>query len=247
MSAKHAPSNQLDPGNPELPPPGEPVRALVTALEEDIVLGHLHSRERLVEDQLMERFAAKRHVVRAALAELDRMGLVERNPNRGAAVTDLVPREVEHIYEMRELLEAAALERMPLPLDGNSLATLTAIQHRHDAAAAAGDLRAIFRLNIEFHRAVFAACGNPHLVAAIDLHGQKAHAVRSFAIAKSNYAHTAVADHWKIIRALETGERKTLVEVSIDHIRAAKIGYIQAYRARFEPHGGAPSARRILS
>ena len=90
---------------------------------------------------------------------------------------------------------------------------------------------------------VFAACGNPHLAAAIDLHGQKAHAVRSFAIAKTNYAETAVDDHWKIIRAIETGDRDKLVEVSIHHIRAAKIGYIEAYRARFEPLGGARSTR----
>ena len=218
-----------------------PVRAVVAALEEDIVFGHLHPRERLVEDQLMLRFSAKRHVVREALAELDRMGLVERHPNRGAAVTDLTPEAVEHIYEMREMLEAAAFRRMPLPLDADMIAALSEIQRRHDAAAAAGDLRALFRLNIEFHRVEFSACGNPHLAAAIEQHGQKAHGIRSFAVARTGYAETAAREHWKIIRALKPGDRDKLIALSLRHIRASKISYIAAYRARFgEPGDAAP-------
>lgn len=212
---------------------GASVKSIVAALEEDIVLGHLHPRERLIEDQLMVRFDAKRHIVRQALSELDRMGLLERHPNRGAAVTDLSPQEVEHIYELRELLEAAAIRRMPLPLDATALAALTEIQRRHDDATAAADLRAIFRVNIEFHRAMFANCGNPHLAAATEQYGQKAHGIRSLAIARTNYAATAARDHWKIIRALKAGDRKKLLTVSLNHIRASKIAYIEDYRARF--------------
>jgi DNA-binding GntR family transcriptional regulator len=54
----------------------ELLRTLVSSLEEDIVLGRLHPRERLIEDELMRRFAAKRHVVRRALADLQQMGIV---------------------------------------------------------------------------------------------------------------------------------------------------------------------------
>lgn len=51
----------------------------VTALvEEDIVFGKLHPRERLVEEELMARFSIKRHVARDLLMNLERMGLVER-------------------------------------------------------------------------------------------------------------------------------------------------------------------------
>ena len=50
------------------------------------MLGRLHPRERLIEDELMRRFGVKRHVVRRGLADLERMGVVERVPNRGAMV-----------------------------------------------------------------------------------------------------------------------------------------------------------------
>ena len=44
------------------------VHSIVEQLEEDIVLGFLYPRERLVEDSLIERFRAKRYAVREALA-----------------------------------------------------------------------------------------------------------------------------------------------------------------------------------
>lgn len=54
---------------------------VVSTLEEDIVLGRLHPRERLVEDDLMRRFSVKRHVIRQALSDLEQMAVVERAPN----------------------------------------------------------------------------------------------------------------------------------------------------------------------
>ena len=47
-------------------------RAIIKSLEHDIIFGRLHPRERLIEDELMERFSAKRHTIRTALD--DRFG-----------------------------------------------------------------------------------------------------------------------------------------------------------------------------
>jgi DNA-binding GntR family transcriptional regulator len=64
----------------------ETMRSVSDELEEQIVLGVLHPRERLVEDDLCERFNLKRHVARQVLAEVERRGLVERRKNVGALV-----------------------------------------------------------------------------------------------------------------------------------------------------------------
>src|SRR4051794_17053781 len=66
---------------------------MVRKLEEDIVLGRRHPRERLVEQDLCADFDTHRGDVRLALFELEKMGIVERIPNRGAIVRDLKPRE----------------------------------------------------------------------------------------------------------------------------------------------------------
>ena len=58
------------------------------------MLGRRHPRERLVEQDLCAAFDTHRGDVRLALFELEKSGIVERIPNRGAIVRDLKPREV---------------------------------------------------------------------------------------------------------------------------------------------------------
>jgi DNA-binding GntR family transcriptional regulator len=218
---------------PTRTPVDRSVQQIVQILEEDIVLGQLHPRERLIEDDLMVRFQAKRHVVRQALSELDRMGLAERPPNRSVAVKDLKPAEVEEIYAMRTLLETAAANQMPLPLDPALLEQLVDAQTRHDAAALRRDVRALFRINIEFHRLLFSQCGNAHLADTIDLFGKKAHAVRSLSITRPEQIKSAGDEHWQMIDSLKAGDRPRLVCLLGAHISVAKNAYIDAYHVRF--------------
>jgi DNA-binding GntR family transcriptional regulator len=206
---------------------------IVRSVEEDIVFGRVHPRERLVENDLMDRFGAKRHVVRQALAELERIGLAERLPGRSVTVKDLTPPDVEQIYAMRELLETAAAQWMPLPASDALLAKLSAIQIEHDEAAARRELAWMFRINIDFHQALFSQCGNRHLIEQIELFGKKAHAVRSFSITRTEHLRNSGRDHWEIIHALREGNRQYLVALCRDHIQVSKNAYIEAYKARF--------------
>ena len=90
---------------------------LVDHIKQDIIFGRLRPRERLIEDDLSTRFGASRHLIRSAFSDLEKLGLVSRRPNKGAIVRDFSPREVEEMYEMRALLQAEAIRRIPLPAD----------------------------------------------------------------------------------------------------------------------------------
>lgn len=225
------------------------VAAIVAQLEEDIVLGFVHLRERLVEDALMERFAAKRYAVREALARLARLGLVERLPNRGALVRALTPAEVDEIYFVRELLEGAAAREVVRRASPEQIEDLKQIQRRHDKATRDGDPRAAFRANIDFHRAFFAACANRELVETIEQFAQKAHGVRSFIITRQEYLERARSEHWAIIEALEKGDEPKLLATCRDHIHVARNAYIDSYRRRFPapPAGAAPNPVRATT
>src|SRR5882757_5418760 len=97
------------------PSQGGKEAGIVRALEEDIIFGRLPPGTRLVEDALLARFPVTRHVIRQALVELERLGIVTRERNKGAAVRTLTPGEVRQIYEMRELLQRQAALTIPLP------------------------------------------------------------------------------------------------------------------------------------
>src|SRR5215468_686819 len=129
---------------------------IATRLEEDIVLGRRHPRERLVEQDLCDRFNTHRADVRLALFELEKKGIVQRIPNRGAIVRDLTPREVREIYAVREELEVMAVRILPLPVAASELAKLEDLQRKHSAAIDDGDMLTVFYTNLHFHRVVFA-------------------------------------------------------------------------------------------
>jgi len=206
---------------------------IVAAVEEDIVLGRLHPRERLVEEDLIARFDCKRHVVRQALFQLENIGLVERIKNRGAFVKAYSPQEVEELYAMREILELAGASSIPLPAPAEMLQELDAIHRRYSAAIEQQDLRRVFRLNIAFHRTLFAATGNTYLSETINEFAQKAHGIRFTAIADQDSLKHARDEHQAMIDAIKRQDRQALCELCRQHLIPSKERYLRMYQMRF--------------
>ncbi len=204
----------------------------IEELEEDIVLGFLHPRERLVEDDLLARFGLKRHVVRQVLHELEQMGLVARKKNIGALVKSHSLKEVVDLFALREILETACARMVPLPLADDKLAELEAIQRQHDEAAANEDPRAAFRTNIAFHKAFFALSDNLALTEMIELAAQRAHGIRSSTVMIPKYLENARLDHWQMIKAMRLGDRKRLVALCAGHLTPSRDAYILQHRLR---------------
>lgn len=212
----------------------DPLDKVVAALQEEIVLGRLAPGVRLVEEELAERLETKRHVLRQAFVELERFGLVERRRNRGASVRQLTLDDVAQIYAVREVLERAAAARMPLPMKKADLQAMSEAQRAHDVAVEAGDAKAVFHANFEFHNSLFAACGNPYLAAAIDDFRRKTHVVWSYAIVKPEYFRNAQREHKAMLRAIRDGDRSRLIELCAHHLDISRSAYEQTLRVRFE-------------
>jgi DNA-binding GntR family transcriptional regulator len=211
------------------------VADIVRRLEEEIALGLLRPRERLVEDDLIARFEVKRHVIRQVLAELELMGMVTRRLHRGATVRDFTTAEVEHIYFVRDLLERSAVEVMPLPLPPAVVKALEDLHTRHCAAVKAGQLRQVFRLNLEFHQTFFDACGNGPLTEAITQFAFKAHAIQSYTIANPALLARVCKEHAQLIKLCRGTDREALIELVAKHKQPAKVAYLEVSR-RIEGH-----------
>jgi DNA-binding GntR family transcriptional regulator len=202
-------------------------------IEEDIVLGRRQPRERLVELDLCEQFHTHRGDVRLALFELEKKGLVERIPNRGALVRGLTPKEVREIYAIREQLEVMAISIIPFPVAADNIERLEELQRRHTAAIAAGDLLTVFYSNLSFHQVLFGLCGNACLIEIIDLLAQKVYGIRSFVNAFPDALERARQDHLDMIKALRGSQRDKLVALTRRHLQPAPESYIRDYERRF--------------
>jgi DNA-binding GntR family transcriptional regulator len=210
------------------------VQEIVRALEEQIVLGWLMPRQRLLEEKLSAQFVCKKHVIREAIFELERMGLVEHIANKGATVRLLSPEEIRQIYSVREALEMLAAQQIPLPGSPEFVAKLTRIQTEHARAVQAKDYRAAFHANMAFHDCLFSACGNPFLAEMIRSSAQKVHGARFYTSASEPHLLNARDEHWAMIRAIESGSRESLVALCRSHIGPSLDTYLNAVRGLFE-------------
>jgi DNA-binding GntR family transcriptional regulator len=240
--AKHAIARTPKSRQMTISPARAPAAAIIAkSIEEDIVLGRRHPRERLVEQDLCDLFQTHRGDVRLALFELEKKGLVERIPNRGALVRGLTPLEVTEIYAVREELEVMAVRIIPFPVSSNEIERLEELQRQHSAAVAAGDLLTVFYSNLSFHQVLFGLCGNACLIETIDLLAQKVYGIRSYANAFPESLDRARQDHLDMIKALRRSRRDDLIVLTRRHLEPSPQAYIKAYERRFGKADLAPA------
>ena len=234
------------------PPNLHTLKSVVTALEDDIIFGRLKPRERLTEDALMARFKVKRHIVRQALAELETMGIVIREPYRGAMVRDFSVEEVEEVYQLRTRLQGWAAELIPLPADEALIAELESLHTRYESTPEANDPRTAYLLDNEFHQIVYGACGNRFLTDIIMHLMWLTAAIRSYPRNDPRLQADSVNEHRAIIDALRATDREHLVTLFAEHMLRSKNAYLDTVRflepepARKRPQDSLGAGLRVI-
>ena len=199
---------------------------IARALEEDIIFGRLAPGTRLTEDMLLARFQVTRHFARQALVQLEGMGVVVRERNKGATVRSLSPHEVQEIYDVRELLQRQAALWIPLPVPQSLIDELTAIHEEHGQHIEAGYLRGVHETNDRFHLTLFGACGNSHLVQSIELYMRLSLPVRANSMADKASLRVSHEHHRLMIEMLKGRDNWVLAQLCVDHLQPSKRNYL---------------------
>ncbi|UWR21930.1 GntR family transcriptional regulator [Sulfitobacter sp. S190] len=203
--------------------------ALTRTLEMEIIFGRLFPNQRLIEDELMERFGQSRHRVRQSIDALVLGGLAVRETNKGAHVCSYSSTEIREMYELRSVLQTAALTRMALPLAADDIRNLRDLHARHVAASTDGDLTEVFHIDNAFHAAIFGATPNAVMAEAIAVQAKRTHPIRSLNFNSDQYLNEAQTEHAAMIDALESGDRETLIALHDQHIMRPMHAYLQQY------------------
>lgn len=128
-----------------------------------ILDGRLSPGSALVESDLAAEFGVSKTPVREALKSLESTGLVVIQPYTGTTVRQVTHDDAMAIYDMRLLLEPEAVLRSV-----RAGADLSAAREALDRAALATEASARSTANRDFHRGLYAGCGNPLLVRTLD-------------------------------------------------------------------------------
>jgi len=190
--------------------------AVLEAIKHAILTGELKPGRPLVETDLAELLGVSKTPVREALKTLAGAGLVTMNPYKGAAVRVVDDEQARHIYDARLLIEPEALARAVSAGPGWQPAR-TALAR----AASARDQAERSLANRDFHRALYAGCGNPLLVRMLD-DLRDATALVTVAAWQHEPGHRSweheAAEHRAILQAAQAGDPSRAAALLRAHI-----------------------------
>jgi DNA-binding GntR family transcriptional regulator len=182
-------------------------------IREAIVGGEFKLGEQVSEAQLAQRLGVSKTPVREALLRLKGDGLVEIHPQRGTFVFSLTPAQVTQLCSYRAMVECAAL-REACAADPASLACeWTRCVAGMKKSERARDLRALARIDMEFHQQLFVHCRDPYLRAGYEV-------VRSQLIALRHRSPitNVVSSHQILVDALTVGDVNRACELLREHV-----------------------------
>jgi DNA-binding GntR family transcriptional regulator len=179
---------------------------IATHLRARICRGDFQPGDRLIEAELSMEMGVSRAPLREALVTLQRDGLVEVIPYRGAIVANLGEHDVDEIRELRAALEAIAARRAAQTAPRGTAKELRDRLRVMSDAAAEGDATAAALAHIDFHRAIGEASGYERLVGFLDQLAGQSLALYSYAALPPSDLVALANDHVDIVEAIESGD-----------------------------------------
>jgi DNA-binding GntR family transcriptional regulator len=213
--------------------------AIYVALRERILSNDIAPGTRLVMRDVANQYRASDIPVREALRMLERDGLVETAPYRGARVTTLTAKEVEETYFIRSHLESIATGLAAERITDAELARLERLMIKMRAAVDAQDGPTFSDINLEFHRTIVASCGNEMLrELTMDIWRRHSGFQRVFRMVPGRIA-VSQNEHEGIMAALRDHDAERASRLALLHKRSVRDS-VSTLVDRGDEHGSDP-------
>ena len=220
---------------PRVSRPPESRAAWVTdELRDSILSGFIPPGEQLRPRDLERRYGVSATPVREAIQRLAAERLVQIAPHRHATVVALDVDELEHIYELRLLLEPIAVTRS---LERSDSTWLAEVEAAHATLVDYGQEHspASIYAHLDFHGRIRSRCDSPWMLRFIDelvMHSERYRALRM----DPNRFEAVSLEHAMLVDACLDGDGPRLAELTHAHIK----GTLDTVRRRLA--SGADSA-----
>ncbi len=201
------------------------VDQVYTALLDAISSGELAPGHRLTQEELAVTLAVSRQPVLQALRLLKKEGFVVDAPMKSAAqsgarglmVAPLDAAMIAHLYQVRSALDGLAAR---LAASAGARIDAAALDHGRRIAAG-GAIGPMIDADMEFHKLIYAASGNPLIAESTGRHWR--HIRRAMgAVLQSAGARAAIWDeHAEIVAAIERGDSARAESLAVAHCDAA--------------------------
>ncbi len=198
-------------------------------LRQEIITGAIPAGSRLTEERLAADYGVSRTPIREALRLLQREGLVQVIPGRGATVPSISQQDIIDIYQCRAYLRGLVSRLAAERKDPQTLARLQSLLRVMEDAVARNDLNAYFVGMVNFDEAICEAAGNRVLTQLLDSLGSRVLRMRFMAIAIPGRARRSLEGHQKLLAALQAGDGQQAETIASGLIVESMHALLQTY------------------
>ena len=170
------------------------------------------------DDQLARELGLGRTPVREALKHLERERLVVAYPRRGTFATEVNITDLGHISEVRRQLEpvaAAAAAHRATAADRAALGSLAEKLRSAGRKSVSADL---MRLDMQVHRAVYAATHNPYLEDTLVRYDNLATRIWCLFLDRLTDLAGHIGEHGDLLRAIIAADADRAAELAAAHV-----------------------------
>lgn len=196
-------------------------------LRQSILSGEFKAGELYNEMALAKEMGISRTPVREALLELANNGLIQFLPRRGVVVTLLSEKDLEELFELREVLEKHFFLKIASSPEAFDLSILTEILEAQKTAALKQCIPEYLKANSQFHHALAKMCKNKRM---LDNYGTLVDQIRLLALqgmGNPMRMNHLISQHEAMIEALETGDVDLSIALLTIHLKESRLAALK--------------------
>jgi DNA-binding GntR family transcriptional regulator len=214
---------------------------IAQSLKEMIYEAELKPGQPLIQERIAEMFQVSRVPVRDALQLLVGMGIAVSVPRRGVIVRPLSRTLLSELFEVRKILEGAAVRIAAHNATPEYLRRLEELVAQQAECLRVGDVKKYARLDDDFHRALYDVVGNERLVELIFANWEMIKQARSASTVVPEHGAAWIANsikrHRHILAAMKKRSAKAACAAVFANIdssereivaRLREVGWIEA-------------------
>ncbi|MFE6520783.1 GntR family transcriptional regulator [Streptomyces sp. NPDC057794] len=197
------------------------------ALRDRLVMLEIRPGAPIHEEQLAQSLGVGRTPVREALKRLQYERLIITYPRRGTFATEVNITDLAHICEVRLELEPLAAARAARRATAADRAALTALRRELARTAPGRQDAELMHLDLQVHRAIYAAAHNPYLEDTLVRHDNLATRIWCLFLDRLSDMAGHVEEHGPLIEAVVAGQPERAARLARGHVE----GFERAIRA----------------
>ncbi|MEK8032515.1 GntR family transcriptional regulator [Ideonella sp. DXS29W] len=202
------------------------------ALLDEIAAGRLPPGERIIQEQLAKQLGVSRQPVQQALVLLRQQGVLREAPGRGLIVAALEPDEVQHMYEMRAVLEGLACRLAAERGAERAARQGPALVEAGRKAVASGQVGRMVAADLRFHEFIYSLSANPLIGPTMATHWTTMQRLMGEVVTRDETPRDIWDQHEAILNAVATGDAAHAEALARQHITQAAEYLLTRWRAQ---------------